>query len=314
MGWKGEPSDLAARVTASADTAYDTLSITATGTTAEQAADTANVFAKSLVGYLRDKDAKANALALNAVTDRVASLERAIAAIPPPPPFAANVPSVGSAQRSALLSEYQAAYEDLAALRADTPTAGLTAAVTATGRAGTPPVIAAGNGGRAGATTPTTVARPPSVTAVTTNRLTRPWRALLGSVIGLLLGLGLVLLLDWVDPRLRTGREAEEAFGLPVLAEIPRRRRLARRGPKYATGRRAELVAEAYRQLRALLLGGRQVLYTPAPMNGHGPTPLVTRQAGPPQTILITSAGTHNGTTATVANLGSRPARPVDLL
>ena len=44
-------------------------------------------------------------------------------------------------------------------------------------------------------------------------------------VIGLLVGIGLAFLIDYVDPSLRSRQEAEAVLQLPVLGEIPRTRR-----------------------------------------------------------------------------------------
>jgi non-specific protein-tyrosine kinase len=50
----------------------------------------------------------------------------------------------------------------------------------------------------------------------------RPKRdALMGGILGLLLGLGITFLREQLDERLRTREEAETATGLPVLAELP---------------------------------------------------------------------------------------------
>ena len=46
-------------------------------------------------------------------------------------------------------------------------------------------------------------------------------RLLLGLLIGLLLGILTAWLLDGFDRRLRTSKRAEEAFGLPVVVEVP---------------------------------------------------------------------------------------------
>ncbi len=46
-------------------------------------------------------------------------------------------------------------------------------------------------------------------------------RALLGLLLGLLLGVLVAWLLDGFDRRLRTSKRAEQAFGLPVVAEVP---------------------------------------------------------------------------------------------
>jgi capsular polysaccharide biosynthesis protein len=47
----------------------------------------------------------------------------------------------------------------------------------------------------------------------------------LRTVIGLLVGIGLAFLIDYVDPSVRTREEAEAVLTLPVLGEIPRTRR-----------------------------------------------------------------------------------------
>ena len=46
-------------------------------------------------------------------------------------------------------------------------------------------------------------------------------RVLLAALFGLLLGILLALVLERFDTRLRSTERAEEAFGMPVLAEVP---------------------------------------------------------------------------------------------
>jgi succinoglycan biosynthesis transport protein ExoP len=50
-----------------------------------------------------------------------------------------------------------------------------------------------------------------------------------GAVLGLLLGLGLALLLERLDRRLKDPQELEESFSLPILGTVPETERLARR-------------------------------------------------------------------------------------
>ena len=50
-------------------------------------------------------------------------------------------------------------------------------------------------------------------------------RSRLRTVIGLLVGVGLAFLIDYVDPSLRSRQETEAVLQLPVLGEIPRTRR-----------------------------------------------------------------------------------------
>ena len=47
----------------------------------------------------------------------------------------------------------------------------------------------------------------------------------LRTLVGLLVGIGLAFLVDYIDPSLRTPQEAESMLRLPVLGEIPRTRR-----------------------------------------------------------------------------------------
>jgi len=43
-----------------------------------------------------------------------------------------------------------------------------------------------------------------------------------GGLVGLIVGIGLAFLVDYVDPSLRSRQEAETLLQLPVLGEIPR--------------------------------------------------------------------------------------------
>lgn len=74
---------------------------------------------------------------------------------------------------------------------------------------------------------------------------------MLGIVLGALLGLGLAILLERIDRRVRTVDELEELYGAPILARIPRSSRLSKRrteaiGPQTPEG-------EAFRVLRTNL-------------------------------------------------------------
>lgn len=75
--------------------------------------------------------------------------------------------------------------------------------------------------------------------------------AIIAGFAGLLLGLGLALLLEQLDRRMRSSSELESAFELPVLARLPKSRALAR---KSSTPQRLPGVEqEAFRILRANL-------------------------------------------------------------
>ena len=85
-----------------------------------------------------------------------------------------------------------------------------------------------------------------------------------GLVVGLLIGAGLVLLLEFFDKRLRNSSRAEETFGYPVVVEIPApskadgHQELALLDPSLSC---SSAVAEAYRMLRmSVVLQGLPVL------------------------------------------------------
>ena len=128
-------------------------------------------------------------------------------------------------------------------------------------------------------------------------------RALIALALGLLGGIAIALLLGRFDTRIRTKAGAQEGFGVPVLAEVP----------KLPWGARDSLVmtadpgsgaAEAYRILAAeIVRGGRSV-------GRHaGKTQSTGRRAAPsdaePRTLVITSAGPLEGKTTTAANLAA---------
>ena len=119
--------------------------------------------------------------------------------------------------------------------------------------------------------------------------VSRPKRTALGGGAGLVAGLALALVVEWLDPRLRTRRQVEDVSGLPVLAEIP----------PLSSGRRARLevrdmpgspAAEAFRVLRTALLAEAGAA---ALDNG-------SRTA-----VLVTSPGTGDGKSVVVANLAA---------
>ena len=84
-------------------------------------------------------------------------------------------------------------------------------------------------------------------------------RTLIAATIGLLLGVGLVLVLGPLDPRLRGRRQVAEALALPVLAEISRSRRHPRSPVRVVAVIDAPRSAEAdgYRVLRSAVLHAR---------------------------------------------------------
>jgi capsular exopolysaccharide synthesis family protein len=67
----------------------------------------------------------------------------------------------------------------------------------------------------------------------------------LGGFVGLIIGIGLVLLLERIDRRIRTPEELEAVYRLPLLGSIPRSAALARTGSEKEGVRQAPPVAES---------------------------------------------------------------------
>ena len=135
-------------------------------------------------------------------------------------------------------------------------------------------------------------------------------------LIGLLLGAGIAMLLDHFDLRVRTKEDAEEAFGLPVVSEIP--------ALWYPTRRKREVItavrpispyAEVHRILRHSLLFAHMSPWSAVDTtvngtgngnaNGTPKTPWHAANAKGRQVIVVTSAGSAEGKTTTVANLAA---------
>jgi capsular exopolysaccharide synthesis family protein len=120
-------------------------------------------------------------------------------------------------------------------------------------------------------------------------------RAVAGALLGLLAGVGVILMLDRFDTRLRGRDDVESATDLPVVAEIPPLSRhqqhvlevVARSQPR-------SRAAEAYRVVRGALLFQAGV-----------EDPTQVRTDGEALTVLVTSANPEEGKTTTVANLAA---------
>jgi capsular exopolysaccharide synthesis family protein len=126
----------------------------------------------------------------------------------------------------------------------------------------------------------------------------RKGRLLLVGMLGLMLGVIAALVVDRLDLRLRTREAAEEAFGAPLVAEVPRAPRELRNGSQVAIlAQPGSAVAEGYRTLRSA------VLLAPLGGGSAGSTGAATAEA--PEVILVTSARARDGKTTTVTNLAA---------
>jgi capsular exopolysaccharide synthesis family protein len=115
----------------------------------------------------------------------------------------------------------------------------------------------------------------------------------LGLVISLGLGVGLVFLLEHVDHSVKVPEHVTQGLTLPLLGVVPRIRRTAlthRAGHLWTPGSPNSLEADAFRNLRASLLG-------------------VSDRHGPIVTLLVTSPKAGDGKSTAALNLAATCAR-----
>ena len=107
------------------------------------------------------------------------------------------------------------------------------------------------------------------------------------------LGIALVCLLEHIDHSVKVPEHVTHGLTLPLLGVVPRIRRTAlthRGGHLWTPGTPDSIEADAYRNVRASLLG-------------------VTDKRGPIVTLLVTSAKTGDGKSTTALNLAATCAR-----
>ncbi len=135
---------------------------------------------------------------------------------------------------------------------------------------------------------------PPVAVEVTSSgvdaaKVSRNGRLAIVGILGLLAGLALALVLERFDTKVRTRETAEERFGIPVLAEVP----------KIPRGDRKRIVTASFPTSAAAdafrLVGAGIGVVTPHP-DGD-------RSKG--RTVLVTSPGPSDGKTTLVVNIGA---------
>jgi capsular exopolysaccharide synthesis family protein len=273
IDFDGEPAVLASQVSLEPDETVGTLGITVTGPSPSEAAERANSFAEETLAYLGEEAQQLQQDQLGRLNEQLSTLQVEIDSLDE---RIADAESAGGssgvlqAERDSKLRQYGAALDQQQqVLNAAAPSAGYV-----TLQAALPDLASAVEGGFS----------PPS---------SRPARTAIALVVGLLLGLAAVLVTERLDTRLNTADAVQAAFGLPVVAEVPRVSIpddvvIAKADP-------ASAAAEAYRTLRASL-----VLVPTVIIGGRG-----AGTRGEPEVILVTSPAPGDGKTTTVANLAT---------
>jgi capsular exopolysaccharide synthesis family protein len=290
INYEGDPVILGGRIRAVAETETGILRITATSREAEEAKTLADAFADELLLFLVDRKAVTIASQTEFLNNRIEDLETEIGALEAriaDPNTPEPLVRLATARRDARIRILSVVNEQLASLVSAVaePTA-----LQIIQKASPRPVFQGGG------------FQPPR---------SRGGRMFFAGVLGLLVGVGIVLLLERIDTKIRTKRAAEEHFALPVLAEIPR---LSWRDSRRVTVTAAEeprsALADSFRLLEAgvsrSLDGERRQEQEPT----TEAIPGVRKEAhpnGPPRsrTILVTSAAPGEGKTMVVANLAA---------
>jgi Mrp family chromosome partitioning ATPase/capsular polysaccharide biosynthesis protein len=270
----GDPAILASRVKAIAEDKVGTLRISYTGDNGPEAARIANAFGDEVIIYLDDTAKKSHKTIGDDIRRRLSELEISVQRLNRK--LTAKPDDVlVKAQRDGIVSQYGLTIQELTRHNQFPPESGMITLQRAT----PVPVFQGGFVAPSG----------------------RKARGLTAAVLGLLLGCGAALMLERVDVKVRSRAAAERAFGLPVVAEVPRVSRRDRRGFAVLTRTRPEsAAAEAYRTMRSALM-----LLPSVPILKRDETPQPARTGVVPQVVLVTSPGPAAGKTTTVANLAA---------
>jgi Mrp family chromosome partitioning ATPase len=263
LGWTGAPAALAAEVQAEVDAQTGTLRVSSQQPDPERAVLLADAFADETAAFLAERQEELRQRRLTSTLNRMeVQQQRAQEADDALRADPEN--GVLKAQRDAAVRAYGATYESYQNLTVEeTEDLSLTTLERAQ------PVEVETGGFEA----------PRS----------RAARVPIAAGIGFLLGCGLAIVVDRLDERIRDRRRAEQAYGVPVVAELPSLRR-RERGTRLLVGPAEHThAAESYRTLRTSLAF------------------LAAEGENPPRclVVLVTSASPAEGKTTVAANLAA---------
>jgi capsular exopolysaccharide synthesis family protein len=262
IGYKGSPLDLLNRIHASADSTTGIIAVQATDPSAHQAEQLADAFASQLISFVEG-------LKNQEFQDQIKVLEGQLAD--------ARGSSGGSGSGSGTKGGTQAQSQT-----SSTEFQIQQELQTARQQLHTPVPLTLLQGASATPLLPSGLQAPS----------TRTGRVALGALAGLLAGIVLALVLERFDTKIRTRDTAEDRFGVPVLAEIPRLPRADRRLVTTAA-RPTSPAADAFRLIAAAVSRGINGEEDPSEGTDRG------------SIILVTSSGPSEGKTTVVANLAA---------
>jgi Mrp family chromosome partitioning ATPase/capsular polysaccharide biosynthesis protein len=306
---------LAEHITTLTNPTSNTLEITAIDADSSRAAQLSDAFADALLANISATDQARYAQANKDASDTLVTLQSKIDTLlgqigQQPPP--ANI-EVLKAQLQAVENQYTAAYSDFQTVASQQAPKNPFSTLE---KAQSVPIGASEyntrltqgqlgqNNLQANAQTPVTAS------AASSDSLSGPVpRGFLGAFLGLLAGAGLALLLERLDRRIRSREDAEAAFGLPVLAEVPELTPAQQRNHEILADTQAlSRTAEAYRAVRSALLFHRAATKVGGDGGVLHPTvdaedQLFEPTSDDPLVIMVTSAAPKEGKTTSSANL-----------
>jgi capsular exopolysaccharide synthesis family protein len=268
------------------DPTTDTISVTATRRTPQEAVEVANVYADELVAFLDERTLNTVENDFQRVTQRVEEVETSISELQ----LELESATPGQAEAQLLEADLQSLLQEYSGLRTQQRSL---------------------REQRDGATSSfETLEAPSPVPAEDEEVFALPQRPFLrlsfAAVLAAFLGTLSVLVVDRLDTRIRTRREAEDAFGLPVLAELPKRSRRhvqANALPAYSDP--GGVTAEVVRALRLSISLAPVWHLTSLVRDESGAVGAKTpvKLGHEPRSIVITSALTGDGKSTLAANL-----------
>lgn len=307
LGLRGDPETLASRVAITVNKKRGIITFAATGRDEAEVARVVNTFAEEAMSFQLELHEQAYEQEVERTAARVQAL---------------------TAQLNDVESQMNAAKTDNSSLKAtrDALAAQLTPSIARQAElAGRGPPTA--DFATVSDATPVLISEEPDNDGFSPPA-SRRGRLVLAIALALTLAVAVVLVLDRFDTRLRTKAAAESAFGLPVLAEVPRVPRRHRSEWAVVTATNPlSTVAEAYRGLRSAIMlapavprlgprvsvrasreGGVEKGPAKAAEPGHAyelrfePLPATSEGI---KVILVTSPGVAEGKSTTVANLAA---------
>jgi Mrp family chromosome partitioning ATPase/capsular polysaccharide biosynthesis protein len=310
---------LAEQVLVTTNSGTSTLEITAASSDANESEQLADTFATELIASITDRVQARYTQQRDRITRRldslqsqISDLDRQVAANP----FDPLIP----AQRNGVVDEYRVTFQqfqDLADKSDPTPP------LSTLESAQSIPISASEYNerlqrGRIGENVVSinpnsNVPSPPAIDGGSTAFETPLSRGALGGFLGLLAGIGLALVAERLDRRLRSRLEVEEVYGQPVLAEIPPLTKAqAKKDEVVSHTSPLSRTAEAHRAIRSALVFQHVAGTVGSGGNGNGQgtgtepfvEPELSQTEGP-YVVMITSPSAKEGKTITTANLAA---------